>query len=132
MADNVVGRGLAFPLHLTDQSKLAMVSDDANIRRSIRLIVFTVPGERLMRPTFGCEIHSRIFHPCNDQTAALAERYVSEALQSWEPRIDVVTVLVEFGATELGEMFVNIQYRIKDSHDIRSLVLPYYIIPVEK
>jgi hypothetical protein len=109
-----------------------MVSDDANIKRSIRLIVFTVPGERVMRPNFGCEIHSLIFHPCNDQTAALAERYVSEALQAWEPRIDVVAVTVDFGAMELGEMFVNIQYKIKDKHDIRSFVLPYYTIPLEK
>lgn len=131
MADTVVGRGLAFPLHLTDQSRLALVSDDANIRRSIRIIIFTVPGERVMRPSFGCEIHSLVFHPCNDQTAALAERYVTEALNLWESRIDLVGVNVTFGDTEAGEMIVSIEYKIRYRHEVNSMVLPYYIRPVE-
>lgn len=131
MGNPIIGRGLAFPLHLNDQSHLATVADDANIRRSIRLILFTVPGERLMRPDFGCEIHSLIFHPCNDQTAATAERYVREALQMWEPRIEVIDVAVSFENVEIGEMIINISYRHKQQHDLRSLVVPYYILPVE-
>jgi phage baseplate assembly protein W len=130
--NSTIGRGLAFPIRLSDQDRLAMVQDDANIRRSIRLIIFTVPGERVMRPDFGCEIHSLIFDPANDQTATLAERYVTEALTRWEPRIDLITVQVEMGQTEVGEMFINIEYRIKNEHDLRSLVYPYYLLPVEK
>lgn len=132
MPESIVGRGLAFPLHLTDQSRMAMVSDDANLRRSMRIIIFTRLGERVMRPRFGCEIHNLIFHPCNDQTAALAERYVKEALNMWEPRIDVMNVSVDFGDTGVGEMFINVSYRAKSSHDARSLVFPYYLLPVEK
>lgn len=129
MSVDNVGRGLAFPLHLTDQSRLAMVSGDANIQRAIRMILFTVPGERVMRPDFGCEIHSLIFHPCNDQTAALAERYVRDALFQWEPRIELIAVNVSFGNTEVGEMLINIEYLIKDRPDPRSMVLPFYLLP---
>lgn len=129
MSDDIVGRGLAFPLHLTDQSRLAMVSGDANIQRAIRMILFTAPGERVMRPDFGCEIHSLLFHPCNDQTAALAERYVRDALFQWEPRIELIAVNVTFGNTEIGEMLIHIEYLVKDLHDPRSMVLPFYLLP---
>jgi uncharacterized protein len=127
--DSFVGRGIAFPVRLSDQSRLAMVSNDANIRRSIRLILFTAPGERLMRPDFGCEIHLLIFAPANNETAILAERYVTEALTRWEPRIELVSVQIDFGQIELGEMFINIVYKIKNQADERSLVMPYYLIP---
>jgi hypothetical protein len=123
------GRGLSFPLRLSDRDRLTMVEDDADIRQAIRIILFTVPGERVMRPDFGCEIHSLIFYPANQQTAILAERYVREALLRWEPRIELETVTVTPGATELGELWIDLRYRLKGQYDPRSLVFPYYLAP---
>ena len=71
---NFVGKGLAFPLRLSDRDRLSMVDNEAEIRQSIQIIIMTVPGERVMRPEFGCEIHNLIFHPANWQTANEAER----------------------------------------------------------
>lgn len=129
MAGSITGRGLSFPLRLSDRDRIAMVEADADIRQAIRIIVFTVPGERVMRPDFGCEIHSLIFAPANDQTALLAERYVREALLRWEPRIDLEQVRVTPGATELGELFIDLRYKVKGEYDPRSLVFPYYLSP---
>ena len=82
-----------------------------------------------MRADFGCEIHSLIFWPANDQTAAIAERFVRQAIGRWEPRVILKQVKVTPGATELGELFIEIVYEMKGQHDQRSLVYPYYLMP---
>lgn len=126
---NVTGRGWAFPPRLSDRDRITMVQDDADIRRSIYIIINTVPGERVMRPDFGCEIHSLVFWPANDQTAAVAERYVREALGRWEPRVTLTDVVATPGNPEIGELQIEIFYKIKDQHDDRSLVYPFYLLP---
>jgi Bacteriophage baseplate protein W len=123
------GRGWAFPPKLSDRDRMSMAQDDADIRQAIYIIINTHPGERVMRPDFGCEIHSLIFSPANDQTAVLAERYVKEALGRWEPRITVDAVRVTPGGTENGELFIEVVYEIKATHDRRSMVYPYYLLP---
>jgi uncharacterized protein len=126
---NFTGSGWAFPPRLNDRNRMSMVRADADIKRSIYIIINTVPGERVMRPDFGCEIHSLIFWPANDQTAGIAERYVKEALGRWEPRIILQRVTVTPGGSKLGELFIEIVYQIKGQHDQRSLVYPYYLTP---
>jgi len=124
-----VGRGWSFPPRLSDRKQVSTVSHDANIRRAIHIIIHTVPGERVMRPDFGCEIHSLIFAPANDETAATAERYVREALTRWEPRITIEEITVYAEASERGELFIRVSYTIKSTYDKHSLVVPYYLEP---
>lgn len=126
---DVTGRGWAFPPRISDRDRITMVQDDADIRRSIYIIINTAPGERVMRPEFGCEIHSLLFWPANDQTAAVAERYVRDALGRWEPRITLTDVVATAGNPEIGELRIEIFYQIKDQHDERSLVYPFYLLP---
>lgn len=131
MQSNIIGRGWAFPPRLNDRDRIATVQDDTDIRQAIYIIIFTVPGERVMRPEFGCQIHDLIFDPANEQTAAVAERYVRDAINRWEPRIDLVSVKVVPGGTEYGELIIHIDYRAKEQHDTRSLVFPFYLLPTE-
>lgn len=128
---DVIGKRVSFPIRLNDRNRFTLIGGDQAIRQSIYLIVHTVPGERVMRPEFGCEIHSLIFAPANQETAILAERYVREALTRWEPRIILEDVYVEPGNTTWGELVVNIAYRIRGDHNVRSLVYPYYLNPQE-
>jgi len=108
---------------------MATVDGDTAIKQSIYIIIHTVPGERVMHPEFGCEIHSLIFHPANEHTAATAERYVREALERWEPRISLKDVIVTPGTSDYGELYIQVNYEIKGQPDPRSLVFPYYLIP---
>lgn len=126
---DITGRGWEFPPHLDDRNTMAMVQDDADIRQAIFIILNTAPGERVMRPDFGCAIHDMIFWPANDQTAAIVERQVTEAIKRWEPRIDLRSVRVVPGAQEWGELLIEIMYELKDQHDVRSLVYPFYLTP---
>lgn len=124
-----VGRGWAFPPRLDSRNRMAMVEDDADIRQAIYVILNTAPGERVMRPEFGCRIHELVFAPANAATAAMVERYVTEALGRWEPRIRAERVTATPGAAEVGELLIEIVYEIKDRHDVRSLVYPFYLNP---
>ncbi|HHE72823.1 MAG TPA: phage baseplate protein, partial [Chloroflexi bacterium] len=88
-------------------------------------------GERVMRPTFGCRLQDLVFAPNNSQTAAQARRYVEEALGMWEPRINLVKVDVQQDPDAANCLVIRIQYEIKTTHDRRSLVYPFYLIPEE-
>ena len=131
MTKEIVGRGWAFPPRIDAQGGLALTSDRSEIDQAIQIILSTAPGQRVMRPTFGCRLHDLVFGPNNSHTAAEARRYVEEALGMWEPRIIVTQVEVQPDVKDSGCLFIEIQYRIKASHDERSLVFPFYLLPEE-
>ena len=91
-----------------------------------------MPGERVMRPEFGCRIHELVFGPHSPTTEGLAIHYVQEALLRWEPRIDVVGVDVTSSAAQPGAMLITIKYQVKDTHDERSIVYPFYLAGEER
>jgi hypothetical protein len=122
-----IGQGLAYPLQLTARGELALAHGDVEIEQSIRIILETVPGERKMRPEFGCRVHTLIFHPRDASTEALLIEYVREALARWEPRIDLENIEVLDSPENDGAWFVNISYIVKATHDTRSIVFPFYL-----
>ena len=101
------------------------------LTQAIYIILSTSPGQRVMRPTFGCRLHELVFAPNNSHTAAQARRYVEEALGMWEPRINVLNVVVAPDPKENNRLLIEIEYEAKATHDRRSLVHPFYLIPEE-
>jgi hypothetical protein len=97
----------------------------------MRIILSTPIGQRVMRPTFGSRLHELVFAPLNPETLGLAELYVEEALTFWEPRIEVLEVTARSDPSQPSLLLVGIDYRIKATHDQRSLVYPFYRIPGE-
>ncbi len=91
-----VGAGWAFPLATDATGGVALVVREREIEEAIRLILATAPGERPMRPEFGCRVHDHVFAPINAATAGAIAHDVRYALEQWEPRIDVQDVLVSF------------------------------------
>lgn len=126
-----LGRGLAFPLQVDPRGGIALASGEHDIVQSIRIILETAPGERVMRPEFGCRIHELIFAPRNASTEGLMIYYVKQALARWEPRIDVREVDISPDPSWDGALLVEIKYEIKDTHDERSIVYPFYIMGEE-
>ena len=127
-----IGRGLAFPLQVDPRGGIALASGDHDIVQSIQLILETAPGERVMRPTFGCRIHELVFAPQNAATVSQMQHYVREALAQWEPRIEVQDIDVGTSPSNDGVMLVEIKYLIKDSYDERSIIYPFYITGEEE
>jgi phage baseplate assembly protein W len=129
MAEDFIGRGWQYPMGTDATGGIALVSEDRDIERSIRLILATAPGERPMRPKFGCGIHDYVFEPADGTTAGRIMIEVKEALAFWEPRIEVRDVEVTVDAVERNTLYINIIYEKRGSYDPRSLVFPFYVIP---
>lgn len=129
MTVDFVGSGWAFPLQIEATGAFALVTQTTEIEQAIEIILRTSPGERPMRPEFGCRIHDHIFAPTNTATAAAIAHDVRVALEEWEPRIDVEDIHVGFDRAELGAFYVDVGYRIHGRNDVRNLVFPFYAIP---
>jgi hypothetical protein len=131
LSPDVIGRGWAFPLDVNARGGIDMAEGDEEIRQSIIIIVRTRQGGRVMRPEFGCRIWELIFAPNNAATWTLAEHHVREALGMWEPRIEVDAIRALPDPDDAGTLQVEVEYTIKATHDARSLVFPFYLIPSE-
>ncbi len=127
-----LGRGLAFPLQYDPRGGIALASGEHDIAQAIKIILMTAPGERVMRPEFGCRIHELVFAPHNASTEGLVIHYVEQALERWEPRIDVQEVDVSTDPGRDGALLVEIKYRVKDTHDERSIVYPFSLMGEEE
>src|SRR2546423_9148582 len=117
-----IGRGWAFPVHTDATGAVALVGGEREIIESIQLILGTAPGERPMRPEFGCAIHDLVFAPADSATAGQIAYSVRVALERWEPRIDLTDVLVGFEAVDDGMLLIDIRYTLRDGNDPRNLV----------
>jgi len=124
-----LGTGWAFPVEVDARGRIALARHERDIEESIRIILLTPKGQRVMRPEFGCQIHDLIFAPNDATTAGLAAYYVEDALGMWEPRISVHEVQVAPDPEETSRLLIEIEYEVKATHDRRSLVLPFYRIP---
>ncbi|MFZ1912294.1 MAG: GPW/gp25 family protein, partial [Propionicimonas sp.] len=91
-----VGAGWSYPLGTDATGGVALVTRDREIEQAIRLILGTAVGERPMRPEFGCRIHDHVFNAASSATAGQIAYDVRQALDRWEPRIEVLDVGVSF------------------------------------
>ena len=126
-----IGQGIAFPMRVDGSGRLAMTSGGDDIERSLRVVLGTARGERLMRPAFGCAIWDLLFEPINDNTLGLMAQAVRDAVSQWEPRAELEEVTVEPDERNDGSVLISLAYRIRATNDKRNLVYPFYVIPRE-
>ena len=127
-----LGRGWSFPVDVHDDGRIALTGGDDGIRQSIRSILSTAPGERVMRPDFGCALADLVFAVNDDATAAEAAAAVREALALWEPRVDVIDVVATPGAPTAGTdatevLLIEIDYEVRATNSRFNLVYPFYL-----
>jgi phage baseplate assembly protein W len=122
-----LGRGWAMPVQLDPRTGLVATSEyEEDIRQSIRIILETAPGERVMRPNFGCGIHELVFAAVDTTTLQRIRSVVEEALRRCEARIDVLGILVDEDATSEGVLLIEIEYQVRKTNQIGNLVFPFY------
>ncbi len=129
---DVVGQGIAFPLQFDARGQLALANGFNDIDQSISIILGTIPGERVMRPEFGCRAWELLFDPIGSAMVGQMRAYVEEALVQWEPRIDLAAIEVYKDDDHEGGVLVEIQYVVKATSDERSIVYPFFIQPEEE
>lgn len=130
-AADFIGRGISFPLRVDQSGSIATTSPVDGIDSSLRMVLMTAPGERVMRPDFGCRIWELLFEPINANTLGLMAVAVREAVSRWEPRVDVDDVRVVPDPGSVGQVLIHIDYVIRTTNDRRNLVYPFYVIPRE-
>jgi phage baseplate assembly protein W len=133
----LLGSGLAFPLRVDARGGLALSHEDDDVREAIQVILGTAPGERPMRPEFGCGIHDHVFESVDAYLVGRIEHEVRVALDRWEPRIEVLTVEMSVERTTRGGVLdevvvIDIEYKLRSTNDVRNLVYPFYVIPAEE
>ena len=125
MSLNYLGKGISFPLETQSNGQIAVAKDRQKIRQSIRLILGTAKGERIMRPEFGCGVHDLLFEPDSASLRGLVAHEVQTALVEWEPRIRVDSVSVVTAPNEPSKILASIQYTIRDKSSPSNIVYPF-------
>jgi phage baseplate assembly protein W len=123
----LLGTGWRFPVDTNRNGGVATSSGEELIRESIAIILGTAPGERVMRPHFGCDIHELLFAPNNANTAGLAAHYCVEALQKWEPRIAEIEADAAPSTEEPHKLLIHIRYKVRETGTTHNLVYPFYL-----
>jgi phage baseplate assembly protein W len=122
-----LGVGWAFPVAIAADTGLVEAARyEEDIRESIRIILGTAKGERVMRPDFGCGIHDLVFAALTAQLVAEIETTVREALRTYEARIDVLRVSVDSTRLDQGQLDVVIDYEIRATNQPGNYVYPFY------
>ncbi|MEO9325431.1 GPW/gp25 family protein [Nocardioides sp. C4-1] len=124
-----IGRGFGWPLGVDHTGSIRLSDGVAELDRSIELILMTAPGERLMRPRFGCRIWDLLFEPVTPNLLGLINEAVRDALAQWEPRIVVDAVQSRPDDDQPALVQVHVAYRVRATNDRRNLVYPFYVIP---
>lgn len=131
MANEFVGIGWRFPILPDETGSLGYVDDDVNVEQSLRILLLTDLGERVMRSDFGCRAPRLVFAPGSVQSLGLLETTIREAVRDWEPRVDIEDVRAEVDLDDETRVTVNISYLVRRSNTRNSLVFPFYLGTLE-
>jgi uncharacterized protein len=109
-------------LTISATGTLERVDSSTSIRQALLLLLSTEPGERVMRPTYGCALEHLIFGPSDDTTAGLVIHYVRRAVETWEPRVQVTHVDANPDDTDPARLNIVLEYRIRAAGTLDRLI----------
>ena len=118
------GRGWAFPVRVGSGGGIALAEGEDDIKQAVRVIIGTALGERTMRPDFGCGAHELVFEHTDASLKGKARFHVRNALDRWEPRIEVEKVDARIEGLKL---IVEVHYRVRRTNRRDNVVYPYYL-----
>ena len=127
MAAGFLGRGVSFPIRPDATGGIGFVEGELHVEQSLKVLLLTALGERVMRPQLGCRAPSMVFAPGSMQYLRLLEQSVREAVRDWEPRVELEDVRAEVTAGRENQIVVYIDYRIRGSNVRGNLVFPFYL-----
>lgn len=127
MPKTFLGVGVGFPVTAPDGA-IAQAEYEESVRQSIWIILGTAKGERVMRPNFGCGIYDLVFEVNSASTAGKVSQAVREALQLFEPRIDMLDIQVTSVSDSDGsKLLISIDYQVQATNNVFNLVYPFYL-----
>ncbi|MES3518350.1 MAG: GPW/gp25 family protein [Natronomonas sp.] len=127
MAEEFLGTGWKHPVTTDHRGDIETSDAEADIRESIKIILGTAKGERVMRPEFGCDIHDHVYSAASPATLNLVESSVREALVRWEPRIDIEDVNARTASDDPNRILIEIEYYVRTTNSLSNMVYPFHI-----
>jgi hypothetical protein len=124
-----LGTGWKFPPEFDRHVKdVKMVSEDDDIRESLRLLLSTSPGERLMHPTFGCGLRQMVFENVDESVVTEIRDKVQRAILFFEPRITVEGIDVAVEDPLSGVLLIQLRYSVRSTNSRSNLVYPFHFL----
>ncbi|MEI7663038.1 MAG: GPW/gp25 family protein [Bacteroidota bacterium] len=122
-----LGKGWSFPPAFNKLSAtVEMTSEEADIGKSLEIILTTVPGERVMRPLFGCNLAGKVFEAMNTTEIQQVINTVAKSILLYEPRIDVTDISLDIEDSLEGKYLVQLEFVIRSTNSRRNIVFPFY------
>lgn len=130
MSQAFLGRGWGFPPRFDPNTKvLHMVEGEEDIRESLRILLCTEPGERLMHPSYGCAIRRYAFEQMSVQLVTELKTVIQTAILYFEPRIHLNEIKADVPDGLEGILNLTIDYNILATNTRANLVFPFYLQP---
>jgi phage baseplate assembly protein W len=127
MAREFLGTGWRFPILPDASGGIGYTSGDENVEQSLRILLLTAAGDRVMRPAFGTQAERLLFAPGSVRYLRLLETTVRDAVRDWEPRVDLDGVSAEADPADPTRILVSIAYRVRSTNTRQNLVFPFYL-----
>jgi Bacteriophage baseplate protein W len=128
MGKEFIGKGWRFPIIPGPTGALAYNDAEDNVEQSLRLLLLTRLGERVMRGDFGSRLGELVFAPGSEQNLRALENEVQNAILKFEPRVDVLDVTAEADAADPTKITVALSYRVRRTNTRDTLVFPFYLV----
>lgn len=123
-----LGTGWAFPPAFDSRGRTAlMVSREEDIAQSLRILLFTDPGERVMQPTFGCGLRRMVFEPVHEGTLTTIRGLIEQAVLFFEARIALERIDFDVERVPEGVLGIELVYTIRTTNTRHNLVFPMYL-----
>ncbi|MEO1436866.1 MAG: GPW/gp25 family protein [Bacteroidota bacterium] len=124
-----LGRGWSFPPIFDEKSTtVRMVEEEEDISQSILLLLSTRPGERIMQPDYGCELHNLVFDKINADLVGKIEDFIATSILYYEPRVTLEKIDIDPSDELNGLLNISLQYLIRKTNVRTNIVYPYYFI----
>jgi len=126
--DDFLGKGWSFPPTFNISSKSVEITEkEADIQRSLEILLTTTVGERVMEPKYGCNMGDIVFEPLNTTTKTIIIDRIRTAILYFESRIDAKNISLDTTSETEGLVLVVIDYVVRATNSRFNFVYPYYI-----
>ncbi|MYM67117.1 hypothetical protein GTP45_09775 [Pseudoduganella sp. FT55W] len=121
-----LGTGWSFPPEFARRGKVQMVSAEEDIRQSLRILLSTTPGERVMQPSFGCGLKLKVYETINENVITMLKDVIQRAILFFEPRVTLDSIVADSSMAQEGLLNFTIHYTVISTNTRHNIVYPFY------
>ena len=127
--NSFLGVGWSFPVRFDRTSRqAAMVTKEEDIDQSLRILLATYPGERILNEEYGCNLRQFMYEEASESLFSHIREVISDAILRFEARIDVEEIQIEHDNAGTSVLYITVMYRIRQTNSRHNMVYPFYLL----